>query len=103
MGLLDSSDEEVKNHAKYKNVNTAIKGMEDAMGRYKEGGGGDQQATSLAMAVERVFKKVQEGKDQFPSYAGWDDMTKDATEIGKALQGKHPEDRYVKNFGTYIK
>jgi molybdenum-dependent DNA-binding transcriptional regulator ModE len=101
MGLLDSTDDEVKNHVKYKNVLTAIKGMEGALGRYKEAGGDDKAGTSLAMAVVNVFKKLKEGRAQFGSYKGWDELAKDANELAAALKEKHPEDRYVKQFADF--
>ncbi len=102
MGLLDSSDEEVKNNPTYKNVLTAIEGMESAMETYKEGGGGDRQCSALAMKVERVLKYIVAGKEQFPSFGEWDTLAKDAKELAKALQEKHPDDGYVKNLGQYL-
>ena len=102
MGLLDSSDEEVKNHLTYKNTLVAIKGLESATENYKKGGGGDNDATSLARAVAKVFKKVQEGRDQFPSFGEWDGMTTDAKELAGALKAKHPDDRYVKELDQYL-
>jgi len=101
MGLLDSSDDEVKTHVKYKNVLTAIKGMEGAFDRYKEAGGNDKAGTSLAMAVVNVFKKMKEGRAQFASFKGWDDLAKDANELATALKEKHPDDRYVKQFADF--
>ncbi len=102
MGLLDSSDDQVKNQLCYKSAKKYLASLDGELVKYDEAGRDEEAAKSIAMTLKLALIEIHKGKTQFPDFGEWAEMEKVPRELAVELKNKIPDHSTVKDFDKYL-
>jgi hypothetical protein len=100
MGLLDVSDDDVKNHKLYGQAHEAKANIEKALEQFKANGATESRVYDVAKALKQQMKTIEKAMREFPDFAEFNTLRDYGVEVAKALVGKFPENSTLSNFNT---
>ena len=90
MGLLDSSDDQIKETPAYKRAVEAVDLLGTEVADFKKEGGAESRLQYLSDAILRLFRACDKGAAEHPNLKEWQSMRDEGMDVAKAACEKFP-------------